>query len=186
MQYLNGYHTTAQRLVNVNVFGIDIVAYAHHAGVSGHIVDAERPNVGVFVNDAGRQMLAGAVNYLSARLRQVLTDAGNLAILEQYIGILKNALLLVGPHGGIFDQQRFNCRQRSCAVGHKGIKYFAGFILFRCCVSLVRSFGCEVACAGSTPVDPGAIGQLAFAFEALVITPAGEPHAVRTVLLRLE
>src|SRR5215831_7805160 len=61
----------------------------------------------VLVNDARRQVLSGAVNYFSIRIRKILADGCYLSVLHQYVCIFQPAFFFLCPHSSILYEKVF-------------------------------------------------------------------------------
>src|SRR5882757_7350247 len=78
----------------------------------------------MLVDDAGRQMLARAVDDSCPRSRKVLTYLGDLSPLHQHVGVLQPPFFLIGPHRSIPYQQVLLFWQTIPSISVKGIYHF--------------------------------------------------------------
>src|SRR5262249_50717769 len=97
--------TTGELPVDTDVFRIEIVRDTNFAGNRlSAFVDRERGDMGMFVDDAGAQVLAGSVDGHSAGSGEILPDLGDLTGFDEDVCIFQSSFLFIGPDSCVFDQ----------------------------------------------------------------------------------
>ena len=101
--------------INVDIRGIDEVANAHLGGnrLADFVDAAVGRHVRVAIDDAGRKMLATAVDHDRVRRRfQIFADRFDDARLHQQRRVFQHALLAAGPNRGVREENCLRLRQR--------------------------------------------------------------------------
>ena len=182
---------------------VDVHVLAVHGGLNGHLgaaglrafVDAAcSGDVGVFIDNARRQVLATCIDaFVSGDtgaedrgLVQRLPDCQNFAVVNDDIRLFEFAGCFARPHRRPFEPHRTLSRPFNVAISHKRIHDLA---LHGVGLGLVRGgLFLRLALANGTPFDPRPIGTLPAAFPDAAVHPnvaRQAPPAIQTERIKL-
>ena len=161
--------------IDVDIIRVEVISDADFGGDGlTAFVDGAGRDVGVLVDQAGGNVLAGTVDHFGGGITDALSNLCDLAVLHQHIRILQFTLSVAGPHGGVADQQVLSNGLLRPAIRQKGIVDLpeASRLFFLCRISLGN--GCGLKGGGPCQFIAGRV----FTVSVPVITVADTTEAI--------